>query len=537
MKLAGLNNTDNEEINLFDKINRKNTKRAKSDKESVNNLKSITVPYNKNKSDNKPTVASETVKINRMMDQRDRKHKRNYLINSIISCTIMISSSYEVYHNIQNNFDLTWNLNTMRLIICLLAILQLLLVFHSYLNIIEFRRREYLPLIYQERSVLFDFFVEIFICCMVIPPYLNSTFTFNQIAVTQTLGIDGIILILVFLRVYYLFRTCIQYSELSSINKNFYFSIQLLNDLVSFVMKGILKAMPWLSILGFFGLTTLLIGILLVVYENAPESSLNDLFNALWFISYTQSTVGYGDMGTKTHLGRVAVCSTIFIGVFLYSYMVLIVKNTMQFNKEEEILYSRIKSIQRGKLSEIKAIILMQRWWRLIMKRRLGRSTLKDLLKFNFQLRSFTLNRLIISQEMTTKLQDYIEKADKSCTKQFNKLMGHIDQITPIESLSIKLSNINYFLLKKIKSCKRGFQKHFDKKNFTVRPRGLAKSQINSASSASSRASMHKLRSTAVKKLIETKIKRNSIVPMSQIPLHTEENFLQEIQGQDIYIK
>lgn len=333
------------------------------------------------------------------------------------------------------------------------------------------------------------------------------------------------ILGVIFFRVFHLFKSYYEFSYFNSIRANFFCTAEAVENSVMFVMRSFWKKMPWRSIFILFALSTLLVGILLSTYEIFHFSLLRYIWNSFWYISYTQSTIGYGDMTPRTHVGRFVVCFTIFIGVFLYSYIVSVVKISLTLTRNEQKFYSKIKSMRLGKANKIIIILLIQRWWRLSMKRRIKCNKLKDLKKFNLQLTKFNLRKLRGSHDKHTTIEHELKRISQVSSKEFKKLNSYLNPISSSEILSTKLCNLNYFLLRNIQSYKRNLKIRYDfedSREDTLSCRSESRSIISS----NSNASLQMLKKRAVKNLIQSKAKLTTITPKLNNWISSEEDYL-----------
>lgn len=73
---------------------------------------------------------------------------------------------------------------------------------------------------------------------------------------------------------------------------------------------------------------------------------LNYIYNSMWFIIQTITTVGYGDAFPKTHFGRAVGAIACIIGIFLISMITLSLSPFVEFNSEERKAYLTMKQMQ-----------------------------------------------------------------------------------------------------------------------------------------------------------------------------------------------
>ena len=63
----------------------------------------------------------------------------------------------------------------------------------------------------------------------------------------------------------------------------------------------------------------------------------------MWLTIITMTTVGYGDLFPRTHLGRLVAIISCFIGMALVSLLVATLNRIIEFTREEEKAFTIIK--------------------------------------------------------------------------------------------------------------------------------------------------------------------------------------------------
>jgi hypothetical protein len=60
------------------------------------------------------------------------------------------------------------------------------------------------------------------------------------------------------------------------------------------------------------------------------------MYNCMWNVIITLSSVGYGELFPKTFFGRIVGIVICFWGVFIVSFFVVSIDNILTFSRQEE---------------------------------------------------------------------------------------------------------------------------------------------------------------------------------------------------------
>ena len=465
--------------------------------------------------------------------------KINVIITLLISVITVSVSIYECDILSAQNYLLNFTDNMLRISLIFLNIIQFFLIVSYHRKTFKLKICHKIiskhSSLTQDKTILKKILGEAFLCFILLPPYITYKKSFTQLGIVQTLTIEDLLLIFILIRVFHVYKLYYEFSSFNSLRSRFYCNLLRIDDQFTFILRCFFRDLPYVSVIFTFTLSIALIGYLLHIYEqNVELSPFISLWNGFWIISYTESTVGYGDIVPKTHLGRFMCIISSFFGVFMYSYTVSVFRTTAGLSPGETKLYSvlRHKANVEKKL-KICSAILIQRWWRLTMKRRIKTSTINDIHKFNTQLTDFIYLHNQMDQQMNPTLSESVEKLSGLPIKKIRELTQRLKPVLKSEEQALRLANMYYSSSKKINSLRSRIKKIFGvKKQFKIDEIIHPKSAVP-RHSLENRALLKKKQDIAVKKMIDKRTNRVSILKINR-SLSSDEDFYSSFGGSHI---
>jgi hypothetical protein len=208
-------------------------------------------------------------------------------------------------------------------------------------------------------SGLFKYlFMELFICAFFYPPYMNYVISGVMLGSEFVYNMNALISFVVTLKSYIILRVYSYFSRWTSDAANSICMKYRVRAGVHFAIKAELKKRPYtmLTILMLISLTICAFAVRTFEYGvlNGNNSTislkggndLQSLDNCFWLIIITMTTVGYGDIVTKSHFGRFISVVACILGMLLVSLIVVSLAVISEFTNEEKKAYLIIKKLQ-----------------------------------------------------------------------------------------------------------------------------------------------------------------------------------------------
>lgn len=209
------------------------------------------------------------------------------------------------------------------------------------------------------------FLLEVLLNSIHSPPFIDYTFTVEQIGYYMTYSLDLILSNLMLVRIYLALRLFALYTKWKSPLSMKYCEIEGCEASTVFAVKASLKESPYLSLLIAFIMSAVILGIAVKNFEAPLNEMLLSggfdftLWNGVWLIVITMTTVGFGDYYARSHIGRLCSVLSIFWGIFLTSMMVVTLTNSMSLDPKETRAFNILYRLKARKNLKDKATFIV----------------------------------------------------------------------------------------------------------------------------------------------------------------------------------
>lgn len=183
-------------------------------------------------------------------------------------------------------------------------------------------------------------------------PFYDKTFAFEQLDGTLSIRLDEIFSSIMLIRVFLLFKILKHYSKWTNEHATAVCDLYAAKADVFYALRALLKENPIILIATLMSVSTLVLSLALQTYEknfHSLNSSLDYsyLWNSMWLVMLTMTTVGYGEFYPKTHIGRLILVFATVWGIFIVSLMILSLTNFSLLTPPQTRSYSFIKKVEK----------------------------------------------------------------------------------------------------------------------------------------------------------------------------------------------
>ena len=142
-------------------------------------------------------------------------------------------------------------------------------------------------------------------------------------------------------------------------------------------MKAFQKNNPFISLIFLFAISCICFSLCIRVFEiyywesfTIISQDWTFIWNALWCIFVSMTTVGYGDFYPKTHFGRIIVIFSCVVGIYFTSMMMIFLTKKSILNESELKSYKLITRLKiRYQLKDINSYIVYHGFKMFIIKK------------------------------------------------------------------------------------------------------------------------------------------------------------------------
>ena len=289
------------------------------------------------------------------------------LANNISFFTYRIDYSFN-YKDIEINLVISKSNNKLRYLILSLSLVSILFLSASrYLSF--FRENKVLKdnstPFYKSKYCLILFFEVIYLLIFQYP-YLNYIWINHQLDRLMILPLSSLLSAFANFRALYFFQLINSLSIYDSVLSEKILDKFYLSTNLFFTMKAYQKSNPFISLIFLFAISCLCFSLCIRIFEmyywetyDVITQDWTFIWNALWCVFVSMTTVGYGDFYPKTHFGRIFVIISCSVGIYFISMMMIFLTQKSILSESELKSYKLITRLKiRNELKDIYSNII-----------------------------------------------------------------------------------------------------------------------------------------------------------------------------------
>ena len=209
------------------------------------------------------------------------------------------------------------------------------------------------------------------LCHMIVPlPGYNLELSTVLFGSTLQVSLNDVLFLAVLLRNYHTYRCFYWFSDLSTLRTSHFLSLYGHSPPVSLTLKYYLARYSFKCILGIYGALVLLCGLMEYCLEHRTSGMLNRVWNGMWLVAYTHTTVGYGDTVPTSFIGQASTVGSCFVGIFVLGMLNSLCNSTINMNQSQLKMFKFLVQFHEKQSYTSVSVILLQRWWRLVSIRK-----------------------------------------------------------------------------------------------------------------------------------------------------------------------
>ena len=252
------------------------------------------------------------------------------MVLAVVSILIMVAE-YELLWARGGEGDAVTNgLKLSMAFLTSLLLLSIYLFYETELNILKLRNAVvHTESLWSTSSLLlYPFLLECLICIPHPVPFYQADYVLDPIAGGEPLTISTDALgMLMFLRLYLVFRFIVHRSSLHSASARFITALNNIDYSQWFMVKSLANTHPISLLTGSLSATICILAYIFFVLER-HASATSTYADSLWFLIVSATTVGYGDISPQSYAGRANAVVGAAAGILISSILVTSILKT-----------------------------------------------------------------------------------------------------------------------------------------------------------------------------------------------------------------
>jgi len=200
-------------------------------------------------------------------------------------------------------------------------------------------------------KLVFFMMIEVIFCSILVPPMIDVDFSGEMLGGNYTYSLNDIVCVFTFLKSYTIIRLYYHYSRWTTPQAEELCQESNITNMMLFPFKCELKYRPFYTLLFILLFILIYMSFIIRIFEmtfvatEGKQFEFQYLYNSIWLVIITMTTVGYGDIYPQTHFGRFFGVISCLIGMILVSYLVVGMNSLFEFTPQENRAYGKLKKL------------------------------------------------------------------------------------------------------------------------------------------------------------------------------------------------
>ncbi|XP_071965702.1 small conductance calcium-activated potassium channel protein 2-like isoform X2 [Antedon mediterranea] len=192
----------------------------------------------------------------------------------------------------------------------------------------------------------------------------KTEFAFTHMTREATADVDVLLSIPMFLRLYLICRVMLLHSKLfTDASSRSIGALNRINFNTRFVLKTLMTICPGTVLLVFTVTLWMIASWILRVCERYHDSNNGEMLNAMWIVSITFLSIGYGDMVPNTYCGRAVSVITGIMGAMCTALVVAVLATKLELSRAEKHVHNFMMDNQLTKRMKNAAANVLRETW------------------------------------------------------------------------------------------------------------------------------------------------------------------------------
>lgn len=283
-----------------------------------------------------------------------------------------------------------------------------------------------------KNTVIFEFTIS-----SLVYPYNYNTIIYNNEGTVLTL--DDLITILLFSRIYFIFKFLYDVSYYNSNRAIWVTNLTNVNNLMSFILKSYFHLKSLIFTLISLALSTVLFGFIIYIVEKNEESLIINFSDSIFLVSVTETTVGFGDILPSNFISKTICVFSSLYGIFLLGLITISVQKSIELDEKESEAFNIVKYSIDCKVLRKQAAKVVQTGWRLFVLRRKGMKRFNTVIKFYLCVKMFKIMRIKVKSMQNCSIKANIEAVEDVSKRRILGFAGEIGVVDEYSQESLRM--------------------------------------------------------------------------------------------------